>query len=66
MKAALENLQKIGSELYAAAQAAGATGGAEGGPETNPGASASGKKTEKKADVVDADFEVMDDDQKKS
>ncbi|NDC74401.1 molecular chaperone DnaK [bacterium] len=66
MKAALENLQKIGSELYAAAQAAGATGGGEGGPETNPGASASGKKTEKKADVVDADFEVMDDDQKKS
>jgi molecular chaperone DnaK len=66
MKAALENLQKIGSELYAAAQAAGATGGAEGGPETNPGASASGKKTEKKADVVDADFEVMDDEQKKS
>ena len=66
MKAALENLQKIGSELYAAAQAAGATGGAEGGPETNPGASTSGKKTEKKADVVDADFEVMDDDQKKS
>jgi molecular chaperone DnaK len=66
MKAALENLQKIGSELYAAAQAAGATGGAEGGPETSPGASTSGKKTEKKADVVDADFEVVDDDQKKS
>jgi molecular chaperone DnaK len=67
MKAALENLQKIGSELYAAAQAAGAAGGAEAGPEAAAGASASsGKKTEKKADVVDADFEVVDDDQKKS
>jgi len=64
MKAALENLQKIGSELYAAAQAAGAAGGAEAGPEAAAGAS--GKKTEKKADVVDADFEVVDDDQKKS
>jgi molecular chaperone DnaK len=68
MKASLENLQKIGSELYAAAQAAGASAGAEGGAESGPGAgaSASGKKTEKKADVVDADFEVVDDDQKKS
>jgi molecular chaperone DnaK len=68
MKASLENLQKIGSELYAAAQAAGASAGAEGGAEPGPGAgaSASGKKTEKKADVVDADFEVVDDDQKKS
>jgi molecular chaperone DnaK len=71
MKAALENLQKIGSELYAAAQAAGAAGGAEAGPEAAAGASASSgkkteKKTEKKADVVDADFEVVDDDQKKS
>jgi molecular chaperone DnaK len=71
MKAALENLQKIGSELYAAAQAAGAgaPGGAgEGGPgpEASAGGASSGKKTEKKADVVDADFEVMDDDKKKS
>ncbi len=68
MKASLENLQKIGSELYAAAQAAGASAGAEGGAEPGPGAgaSASGKKTEKKADVVDADFEVVDDDQNKS
>jgi len=68
MKASLENLQKIGSELYAAAQAAGASAGAEAGPDSGPGAgaSASGKKSEKKADVVDADFEVVDDDQKKS
>ena len=68
MKASLENLQKIGSELYAAAQAAGASAGAEAGPDSGPGpgASASGKKSEKKGDVVDADFEVVDDDQKKS
>ncbi len=67
MKAALENLQKIGSELYAAAQAAGAAPGADAGPEAAAGASAaSGKKAEKKADVVDADFEVVDDDQKKA
>ncbi|MCF3652335.1 molecular chaperone DnaK [Synoicihabitans lomoniglobus] len=72
MKAAMENLSKVGQELYAkaaeAAQAAGvdpaaaaaaAAGGAEG--------EASAPKSEKKVDgdVVDADFEVMDDDDKK-
>ncbi|MCX6936792.1 MAG: molecular chaperone DnaK [Verrucomicrobia bacterium] len=67
MKAALENLQKIGSELYAAAQAAGAAPGGEAGPGAAPGPEgASGKKAEKKSDVVDADFEVMDDDKKSS
>jgi molecular chaperone DnaK len=69
MKAAMENLSKLGAELYAeaqkAAEAAGAAGAA--GPD---GASAGpapegAKKTEKKADVVDADFEVVDDDKKK-
>jgi len=66
MKAAMENLSKLGAELYAEAQkaasAAGATGaeGASAGP-----AHEAGKKTEKKADVVDADFEVVDDDKKK-
>jgi molecular chaperone DnaK len=69
MKASLENLQKIGAELYQAAQAAGAAPGADAGPAPessagSSGASSSGKKTEKKADVVDADFEVMDDDKK--
>jgi molecular chaperone DnaK len=61
-KAAMENLQKVGAELYAAAEKAGAAAGAapEGGPA--PEAGASGKKAEKKADVVDADFEVVDDD----
>ncbi|MFT3782640.1 MAG: molecular chaperone DnaK [Nibricoccus sp.] len=64
MKAALENLSKLGAELYSQAQqAAGAAPGGEaaaGGP-----APEAGKKTEKKADVVDADFEVVDDDKKK-
>jgi molecular chaperone DnaK len=61
-KAAMENLQKVGAELYAAAEKAGAAAGAapEGGPA--PEAGASGKKAEKKADVVDADFEVVDED----
>jgi molecular chaperone DnaK len=66
----MENLQKLGAELYAAAQAAGAgaapNSDAGPGPEASAGgASASGKKAEKKADVVDADFEVVDDDKNK-
>jgi molecular chaperone DnaK len=68
MKASLENLQKIGAELYQAAQAAGAAPGGDAGPGpsgTAEGASGpSGKKPEKKADVVDADFEVVDEDKK--
>ena len=63
MKAAVELLTKLGGDLYAAAQAAAAKGG-----EAQPGASepaADGKKAEKKADVVDADFEVVDDEKKK-
>ncbi len=52
-------------ELYAeaqtAAQAAGGRRGALGRSGSRPGA----KKTEKKADVVDADFEVVDEDKKK-
>ena len=63
MKAAMENLSKVGQELYAqAAQAAGAAGAPEG-AEPAKGEPAP-KKTEKKADVVDADFEVVDDDKK--
>lgn len=65
MKAAMENLSKIGAELYAQVQqSAGAAGGAaaQGAPESDAGAA---KKTEKKADVVDADFEVVDEDKKK-
>jgi molecular chaperone DnaK len=65
MKASLENLQKIGSELYEAAQAAGAAPGGEAGPGPEAAAGEPKKKTEKKADVVDADFEVVDDNEKK-
>ena len=65
MKSALENLTKVGAEFYAEAQAAaqaapGAPGGADGGepaPEAKP--------PEKQADVVDADFEVVDDEKTK-
>jgi molecular chaperone DnaK len=75
IKAALENLRKTGAEFYAqasqAAQAAGAAaggspfpggfpGGFPGADADAPEADASGK-TEKKTDVVDADFEVVDD-----
>jgi molecular chaperone DnaK len=70
MKAAMENLSKLGAELYSQAQAnagaaqpdAGAAAGAgAAGPEADTG-SKSGKKND---DVVDADFEVVDDDKKK-
>jgi len=67
MKASLENLQKIGAELYQAAQAAGAAPGGEAGPgpeaSASGGASSGSAKKEKK--VVDADFEVVDDNDKK-
>jgi molecular chaperone DnaK len=68
IKAASENLTKLGAEFYAEAQqatgAAGAQPGADAGPGAAPEAGAA-KKTEKKADVVDADFEVVDDDKNK-
>src|SRR5690606_28132914 len=67
MKAAMENLSKVGQELYAkAAEAAQASGAAaESAPPPPAGGAATGaKKPEKKADVVDADFEVVDDDKK--
>ena len=67
MKSAVEKLTTLGGELYAeaqkAAQAAGA--GATGAPDASAEAEGSAKKTEKKADVVDADFEVVDEDKKK-
>ncbi len=61
MKAAMENLSKVGQELYA--EAAQGAGGPAGAPDMDPSAAgdAPKKKTEKKADVVDADFEVVDD-----
>ena len=67
MKSSMEKLTALGGELYAeaqkAAQAAGA--GTSAGPDGGAAAAGASKKTEKKADVVDADFEVVDDDKKK-
>lgn len=67
MKSALENLSKLGAELYAEAQAAAqAAGAASAAPESGPGDEpAPKKKSDKQADVVDADFEVVDDNNKK-
>ena len=69
MRAALEKLSKLGGEIYAQAQqaaqaagaGAGATPGPEGGTEPPP---AGAKKTGKQGDVVDADFEVVDENKK--
>jgi molecular chaperone DnaK len=62
MKAATESLSKMGAELYVEAQkAAAAPGPAPAGEAPPP----DGKKPEKKADVVDADFEVVDEDKNK-
>jgi molecular chaperone DnaK len=69
MKAAMEKLTALGGELYAEAQKAAqsAPGGETATPEgeTAQAGENQPKKTEKKADVVDADFEVVDDDKKK-
>jgi len=68
MKAALEKLSKAGAEFYAEAQAAAAAAGAGAGDTAGAGApppEADGKKAEKKSDVVDADFEVVDEDKDK-
>ena len=72
MKSAMEKLSAAGGEIYAeaqkAAQAAGAGapgGAAENAGSANPGAGAAGGRPEKNADVVDADFEVVDEDNKK-
>jgi molecular chaperone DnaK len=67
MRAAIENLSKLGGEIYAhaqqAAQAAGAAAGA--GRAAGESAKSDAKKQEGgKADVVDADFEVVDDNKK--
>jgi molecular chaperone DnaK len=64
MKTALENLQKVGAELYQQAQAAGA---APGGTETaGADAGPAEPKKAKKADgkVVDADVEIVDEEKK--
>jgi molecular chaperone DnaK len=63
-KAALENLSKVGAEFYAEAQAA-AQAAAKQGPAGEPAEDGGAPKSEKKADVVDADFEVVDDEKSK-
>jgi molecular chaperone DnaK len=69
MKAAMEKLSKVGAELYAeaqaAAQAAGAGATPDAGADAAQPAGGATKKTEKKADVVDADFTVVDEDKNK-
>jgi len=64
MKSALEELTKVGSEFYAEAAAAAKAAGAapQGDHAAEPGPE---PKAEKKADVVDADFEVVDDEKAK-
>ncbi len=62
MRAAIENLTKLGGEIYSHAQQAAAGAGAAPGGEGPKGAPKDGPK---KADVVDADFEVVDEDKKK-
>ncbi|BET66959.1 molecular chaperone DnaK [Opitutales bacterium ASA1] len=67
MKKAVDNLQKLGAEFYAQAQqAAGAGAGAPPpeGPGASTGAQSGAGAGPKKVDVVDADFEVVDDDKK--
>jgi molecular chaperone DnaK len=70
MKGAMERLSKIGAELYQAAAAAqpgeaedsGAAGAAAEGGQDEAGGAEKAKPVD--ADVVDADFEVVDDDKK--
>jgi molecular chaperone DnaK len=67
MKAALENLQKVGAELYQQAQAAqGAAGGGQPGAASTDAGPSAEPKAAKKADgkVVDADVEIVDDEKK--
>ena len=74
MKTALENLSKIGAELYQQAQAAGAAGAApEGGAPGADDAGGAGASSEPKAakkssaqdgKVVDADVEIVDEEKK--
>ena len=66
MKAAMEKLSAVGTEIYQEVQkATQATAGNAESSESADAGSKSAKKPEKKADVVDADFEVVDDDKKK-
>jgi molecular chaperone DnaK len=63
MRSAMEGLTKAGAELYAETQ--GAAGGAQPGGAPEPESRPETPKAEKKPDVVDADFEVVDEDKAK-
>ena len=66
MKAALESLSKAGAEFYAEAQAAAsAAAGAGDAAGSPPPPEGEAKPADKKSDVVDADFEVVDEDKNK-
>jgi molecular chaperone DnaK len=62
MKASMEQLSKVGADLYAAAQAA--PGGDKTASAGDASTGAEPKKADRKSDVVDADFEVVDEDKK--
>ena len=62
MKASMEQLSKVGADLYAASQAA--AGGDKTASAGDASAGAEPKKADRKSDVVDADFEVVDEDKK--
>ena len=67
MKSGLENLQKVGAELYQQAQAAqAAAGGAQPDASTTEAGPSAEPKAAKKAEgkVVDADVEIVDDEKK--
>jgi molecular chaperone DnaK len=64
MRAAVENLTKLGGEIYAQAQQA-AAGAAGATPDAAESAQGEKKKGGQKSDVVDADFEVVDENNKK-
>jgi molecular chaperone DnaK len=65
MKSALDNLSKMGAEFYADVQAAAQSAGPQAAPQEPTEDAGPSPKSEKKADVVDADFEVVDDEKGK-
>jgi molecular chaperone DnaK len=65
MKSALEKLSRVGAEFYAETQAAAGAAPDGAGAPPPPEDPRPEPKTEKKPDVVDADFEVVDEDKGK-
>jgi molecular chaperone DnaK len=65
MQDSLEGLSKVGAEFYAEAQAAAQAQGGAGASAEAAGGGEAPPKAEKKPDVVDADFEVVDEEKGK-